>query len=120
MCKYGRDKVKYWQWISGRQGSGYMIFYMWNFLFDCLIIRYPRGSYITPHVDPVTKGQHHRINIELTTPHLGGEFSCKLKHVLVKFPRFVWFRPDIGTHSVSEVIGSERWVLSFGWIWPFN
>lgn len=118
MCKYDRGKVKYWRWTDGRQGSGYKILYLWNFIFDFVIIRYPVGSYINPHTDPVDKGRHHRINVQLKSPKEGGEFSCDIKHVVVKFPRFVWFRPDIGVHSVTEVKGSERWMFSIGWIWP--
>lgn len=114
---YGRGKIKYLRWIDGRQGDGYKILYLWNWLFDLVLIRYPVGSYVRCHRDPVKRGNHHRINIELTRPMNGGHFNCDLKWVRIKLPRFVWFRPDKGLHSVSLVKGSERWVFSIGWIW---
>lgn len=117
MDQYGRGKVNFWRWTDGRQGSGYKIFYMWQKLFDCLIIRYPVGSFIKPHIDPVAKHlNHHRINITIRKCKKGGEFHCDSAFVNLKLPRVVWFRPDIGAHSVAEIKEGERWVLSFGWV----
>jgi hypothetical protein len=127
--KYRRGKVKYWRWTAGRQGSGYKIFYMWNWLFDFLIIRYPTGSYIHWHNDPVpSPKKHHRINIVLWEAEEGGEFERIVAVDPMAWPdlkptrrfiktkqRFVHFRPDIEDHMVHKITKGERWVLSLGW-----
>lgn len=116
--QYGRGKVKYWRWTDGRQGSGYKIFYMWNWKFDFLFIRYPEGSYINWHNDPVPAPlKHHRINIVLREAE-GGMFEYKHvdSHVsVVTKARFVYFRPDVMFHKVWKIVKGERWVLSIGW-----
>lgn len=124
--QYGRGKIKYWRWNDGRQGSGYKIFYMWNWKFDFLIIRYPVGSYIHWHRDPVPEGlNHHRINVTFRHAKIGGWFiKSKNKFPLKPGGTADWlhykeyfhkFRPDIEWHSVSEIEHGERWVLSLGW-----
>jgi hypothetical protein len=114
---YGRGKIKYWRWVDGRQGSGYKIFYLWNWLFDLVLIRYKKGSYIRWHVDPVPEGlEHHRINVEVRNAN-GGKLYLKYKeHPHYKrWGRIVKFRPDIQMHKVSKILSGERWVLSLGW-----
>lgn len=120
--QYGRGHVKYWRWTDGRQGSGYKIFYMWNWLFDFLIIRYPTNSFIHWHNDPVPAPlKHHRINIVLWEAEKGGEFERQLdlhngQRTFQKTKqRFMRFRPDIEKHMVHRITKGERWVLSLGW-----
>lgn len=119
---YGRGKTKYWRWTDGRQGSGYKIFYMWNWLFDFLIIRYPTDSYIHWHVDPVPAPlKHHRVNIVLKEAKEGGDFEYnaideEIGGLIKTKQRFIRFRPDIEKHRVHKITKGERWVLSIGWI----
>jgi hypothetical protein len=104
------------KWEHGRQNTGYdklrLFIGKW---FDCYLLRYPPGSCIPPHTDPVTNYQHFRLNIVLIPAQEGGEFSYS-------DPIFAWgpvklFRSDRSTHSVSKVGGKRsRYVLSVGWI----
>jgi hypothetical protein len=107
------------RWRSGRQGSGYekmlILHSYWPVPFDCYLIRYPVGSSISPHIDPVPNGKHFRLNLILHSPNAGGEFTCDSP--LFETSRIKFFRPDICEHSVSTVEGSSRYVLSIGWIW---
>lgn len=118
---YDRGKVSYWRWTDGRQGSGYKILYLWNFLIDLVVIYFPQGSHIKPHTDPVSKGTHHRINLVLWKAKKGGRFTSA-GEIKPKFltQRFIYFRPDITTHAVSTIQEGQRWVLSIGWNWPWG
>jgi hypothetical protein len=48
------------RWQSGRQGSGYdkmlLLTAPWPVPFDSYLIRYPEGSSVPPHKDPVQQG----------------------------------------------------------------
>lgn len=105
------------KWEKGRQGSGYeklrLFAGTWPFPFDSYLIRYPEGSSIPPHQDPVQAKKHYRVNIILIAPKSGGEFMCD--NPIFETSRIKLFRPDISTHSVTEVVGGTRYVLSFGW-----
>lgn len=107
-----------WRWRSGRQGSGYdkmlLLTARWPLPFDCYLIRYPHGSAIPPHVDPVGKGRHYRLNLILKSPQAGGEFVCAAP--LFSSRRIKLFRPDLCEHSVTRVEGGSRYVLSIGWV----
>lgn len=106
------------RWQRGRQGSGYdkmlLLTAPWPIPFDSYLIRYPEGSEIPPHTDPVKSGRHYRMNVVLKSPRAGGEFVCKTpiyesKHVKI-------FRPDTCEHSVTRVEGGSRYVFSLGWV----
>src|SRR5688572_31222515 len=68
------------RWQKGRQGSGYdkmlLLTAPWPVPFDSYLIRYPDGSSVPPHTDPVQRGKHYRLNIILKAPKAGGEFVC--------------------------------------------
>jgi hypothetical protein len=68
------------RWQRGRQGTGYdkmlLLTARWPLPFDSYLLRYPEGSEIPPHTDPVTTGRHYRLNIVLKSPKSGGEFVC--------------------------------------------
>jgi len=68
------------RWQKGRQGTGYdkmlLLTLRWPLRFDSYLIRYPEGSEIPPHRDPVQQGRHYRLNIILKPPKSGGEFIC--------------------------------------------
>lgn len=107
------------RWQKGRQGTGYdkmlLATARWPLPFDCYLIRYPEGSAIPPHTDPVQAGRHYRLNIVLKSPRSGGEFVCA--NPIVATRRIKLFRPDACEHSVTEVVGGSRYVFSLGWVW---
>ncbi|MBL8521533.1 MAG: 2OG-Fe(II) oxygenase [Betaproteobacteria bacterium] len=106
------------RWQDGRQKSGYdkMLLFTspWPIPFDSYLIRYPDGSSIPPHKDPVSNGRHYRLNIILKSPKSGGEFVCASP--IFASRRVKFFRPDQCEHSVTRVEGGNRYVLSIGWV----
>ena len=106
------------RWQRGRQGSGYdkmlLITARWPLPFDSYLIRYPEGSAIPPHTDPVSTGRHYRLNIVLKASPRGGEFVCATP--IWQSRRIKFFRPDACEHSVTRVEGGSRYVLSVGWV----
>ena len=106
------------RWQRGRQGTGYdkmlLLTAPWPLPFDCYLIRYPDGSEIPPHTDPVAAGRHYRLNVILKAPRSGGEFVCAKP--LFATTRIKLFRPDACEHSVTRVVGGSRYVLSVGWV----
>jgi hypothetical protein len=107
------------KWVKGRQGSGYDKMLLstlpWPIPFDCYLLRFPEGSEIAPHKDPVTKGKHFRLNIILKKSLSGGQFLCE--NPILQTSRMNLFRPDISEHSVTKVVGGSRYVFSIGWLW---
>jgi hypothetical protein len=112
----------YWRtalrWQRGRQGTGYdkmlLLTARWPLPFDSYLIRYPDGSEIPPHTDPVAAGRHYRLNVILKSPQRGGEFVCATPIIATR--RIKLFRPDASDHSVTRVEGGSRYVLSIGWV----
>ncbi|KQW41994.1 MULTISPECIES: 2OG-Fe(II) oxygenase [unclassified Roseateles] len=106
------------RWQRGRQGSGYdkmlLLTAPWPLPFDSYLIRYPAGSAIPPHTDPVQAGRHYRLNIVLKRSPRGGEFVCATP--IWQSRRIKFFRPDACEHSVTRVEGGSRYVLSVGWV----
>jgi hypothetical protein len=106
------------RWQSGRQGIGYdkmlLLTARWPLRFDSYLIRYPDGSEIPPHTDPVKDGRHYRLNVILKSPKLGGEFVCAAPIFATK--RIKLFRPDACEHSVTRIAGGNRYVFSLGWV----
>ncbi len=107
------------RWQHGRQESGYdkmlLVTLKRPIPFDCYLIRYPIGSSITPHTDPVKYRRHFRLNIVIKRSPIGGEFLCD--NPLFTTTRIKFFRPDISKHSVTRVEGGSCYVLSVGWLW---
>jgi hypothetical protein len=106
------------RWQRGRQGTGYDKMLLatgsWPLRFDTYLIRYPEGSHVPPHTDPVQSGRHYRLNIVLKAPAQGGEFVCA--RPLFESSRVKFFRPDLCEHSVTPVQGGSRYLLSIGWV----
>ena len=106
------------RWQRGRQNSGYdkmLLFTLpWPLPFDSYLLRFPEGSEVPPHQDPVHKGRHYRLNIILKAPRSGGEFVCASP--IYESRRIKLFRPDACMHSVTRVKGGSRYVLSIGWV----
>ena len=107
-----------WRWQRGRQGTGYdkmlLLTGRWPVPFDSYLIRYPAGSAIPPHTDPVQAGRHYRLNLVLKASPRGGEFVCATP--IFETARIKLFRPDACEHSVTRVEGGSRYVLSIGWV----
>ena len=108
------------RWQRGRQDTGYdkMLLFTarWPLPFDSYLIRYPEGSEIPQHTDPVQSGRHYRLNVILKSPRFGGEFVCA--DPIFATRRIKLFRPDACAHSVTRVVGGSRYVLSVGWVRP--
>jgi len=106
------------RWQRGRQGTGYdkmlLATARWPLPFDSYLIRYPEGSEIPPHTDPVQAGRHYRLNIVLKSPRSGGDFVCATP--IFETRRIKLFRPDACEHSVTRVVGGSRYVFSLGWV----
>lgn len=114
--------LKFFHWQNGRAEGGYEIFpIIYNaisnrFGFDMFLLRYSSGARIQSHRDELhsfySGARHFRLNIKLWHTGSGGEFICE--NILFRLGPIVLFRPDINTHSVTEVEGS-RYLLSIGW-----
>ncbi len=114
-----RDYLRNWlRWQRGRQGTGYdKLLLLANPLFipfDLYLLRFPSGTEIPPHRDPVTDKRHFRLNIILKKPIAGGEFVCENPIFATK--RIKLFRSDTSVHAVTRVQGGSRYVLSLGWV----
>ncbi len=113
---------QYWRrwlrWEKGRQNTGYdkLLLAANPFLipFDCYLLRFPDGTEIPPHRDPVTGGRHYRLNIVVKRSRSGGEFVCS--DPIFETRRIKLFRSDVSTHSVTKVQGGSRYVISLGWV----
>ena len=104
------------KWEQGRHNSGspkIEVILSPKYLFACYILKYPKGSEIPEHTDPVPKGyEHHRLNIVLWKG-TGGQLKIDGKPVN---KRIIKFRPDLSPHEVSKVTKGIRYVLSIGWL----
>lgn len=101
-------------WTKGRQNdSGYFkkLLFKTSFM-DCYLLKFEEGSFIQPHIDPVSDKEHHRLNIILKKAKDGGEFVCD--NIVIN-KRFIYFRPDMSEHSVKRVNKGKRYVFSIGW-----
>ncbi len=105
------------KWEGGRQQTGYMKKCLINskrFKFDVYLLKYPEGSYIPPHIDSaiIPFHEHHRVNIVLKKPELGGQFFLDGE---LQDGRFHKFRPDQVEHEVTTIHRGTRYVISIGW-----
>lgn len=100
-------------WVEGRQGTGYLRkALIFGSFFDLQLLKFPEGSYIPEHSDPVIHHRHYRINLILKNA-IGGDFKCE--NTIFKINKFLYFfRPDLEKHSVSMIEKGTRYVLSFG------
>ncbi len=115
-AKEEKPAKRYFTWQSGRQGTGYgkMLLAEWSnriLPFDAYLLKYPQGSEIPTHTDPVPKRRHVRINIVVKKPRKGGMFSCT--DSIFASGRFNVFYSD-RPHQVSRIEEGSRLVLSIG------
>lgn len=105
------------RWRKGRQESGYdkllIATLPWPIAFDCYLLRFPTGSVIKPHTDPVQERHHYRFNWVIKKAKQGGEFICE--QTIFRSKRYFLFRPDQVEHSVTPITKGTRYVLSIGW-----
>ncbi len=98
------------KWERGRQGTGYFkLDLARGRRWDLYLLRYPPGSRVPPHRDPVPGKEHWRANLLLW-----GEDTFEGRAIF-RLPRLVVFRPDITEHEVRAV-SRLRLVLSMGWV----
>lgn len=107
------------QWQNGRQNSGYfkrlLLTFNKPFHFDMYLLKFPEGSFIKEHIDPLKEGyKHFRLNIILKKPSSGGIFYTE-KSIFEK-NRIKFFRPDLYKHSVSKIIKGDRFIISIGFL----
>ena len=112
---------KNWKWEIGRQAlmlkakiPYFKLLVLSGRTFDIYLLKFPEGSRLVPHKDPVDGKRHYRVNVVLRPAEQGGIFLCN--GAWVNFPRFKFFRPDQLTHGVSKIEKGERLVLSIGWV----
>ena len=100
------------KWEQGRQGTGYrkLLLATNHKTWDLYLLDYPKDTYIKPHIDPVPSGKHYRLNIILC-----GSAKFNGQTIFSFGNRVHFFRPDIITHSIDNVI-RRRIVLSLGWV----
>lgn len=108
--------MKWLRWESGRQQSGYhklliLQAYWLVTPLDLYLLRYPPGSSIPQHNDPVPGYRHYRINIVLKKARSGGAF--KGERVLLDWKRLKVFRSDF-PHEVLPITQGTRYVLFIG------
>ena len=104
-------------WKEGRQGTGYLKLPLRKgSLYDIYLLKFPEGSNVPEHTDPVWGINHVRLNIILRHATKGGRFVCK--NTILNTNRMKLFRPDIEKHSVTTVEKGERFVLSLGFGLP--
>jgi hypothetical protein len=107
-----RDYWRKWlRWEKGRQGTGYdksLIFVSpFPVPFDCYLLRFPEGTEIPPHRDPVTTGRHYRLNVVIKRALSGGDFICA--DPMLDWRRLKFFRSDQSVRAIAgRVFGEPR------------
>jgi len=114
---------KLWRWESGRQGTGYdklLLATSERLKFDLYLLRFPRDCVVPRHRDPTVPGyEHHRVNITLKKPLIGGEIVVDGPSHRALGGRYMRFRPDLYLHwmtAVEYIWPANMYVLSFGWL----
>lgn len=106
------------KWVKGRLNGGYdkllITTLRWPIPFDLYLLRFPEGSEIKEHVDPVDGKRHYRLNIIIKKAKEGG--LATNREPIYENRRIKLFRPDISPHAVSKVLSGTRYVLSLGWV----
>lgn len=105
-------------WKPGRQGTGYLkLLLKQGSFYDMYLLKFPEGSEVPEHTDPIWGIQHLRLNLVLRHAKDGGKFQCQ--HTLLNTSRIKLFRPDEQKHSVTPIKKGSRLVLSIGFGFPF-
>lgn len=75
------------------------------------LVTYPQGHKVLHHHDPMGSGRYFKFNVVLKKARKGGEFSAD-KLIINLFNRVFLFRPDLYSHSVTQIEQGERTLLS--------
>lgn len=103
------------RWRPGRQGSGYFkMLLAQGSSWDCYLMRYPTGSHVPTHHDPVHGRRHFRLNVALRGTQDVVEL---LGPPIARGRRWLLFRPDVVSHRMTPV-ERPRLELSIGWTLP--
>lgn len=101
------------KWVKGRQGTKYeKLPLIQNKKFDLYLLRFPEGTHVPPHKDPIKNHKHYRLNITLVKPNIGGKFLGG--NPIINLSRLTFFRPDLYTHEMSVIQSGQCYMLSFG------
>lgn len=85
--------------------------------YDAWVLKYPTGSEIPVHTDPVELGlEHHRLNT-LVTEAEGGELYIEGQRVPLVAGDGYYFRPDLHPHYVTKITKGERIIFSVGYVY---
>lgn len=121
-------------WKPGRSSPfNYFKFQLASiWFFDCYILKFPKGSSIDWHTDPLpndvaVRKHHHRLNFFLKKPKEGGQILTKefmldgerrgASYLIFRHKtRLHYMRPDKTIHAVSEVKSGTGYILSIGWL----
>jgi hypothetical protein len=114
--------MKFFTWEPGRQDTGYQRLRVihWGFPnwlkkralgIDLYVLRYPAGSYLPVHTDPVPGYRHFRFNVVMKQSKSGGKFLCD--NTIFNTGRIKLFQSDL-PHSLTPIESGVRYVLSFG------
>jgi len=88
---------------------------------DSYFLRCGPGISIPPHTDPARPGfEHHRLNVVLSTDHVGGDVSVDGHRVEWQAGDALIFRPDLLQHEVSTVTSGQRLLWSVGCTIPVS
>jgi hypothetical protein len=113
-----REYSNWFNWEQGRKKTYYskLTIFANPFLipWHILILKFPEGSNIPEHKDPMKGRRHWRLNIIVKSAKEGGEFICENPIIQSRFLNF--FRSDINKHRVTKVVSGTRYVLSIGWM----
>jgi hypothetical protein len=113
-----KEYKTFFKWELGRKNTQYsrMTLICNPFLipWHVLILKFPEGSHIPSHKDPMKGRRHWRLNIIVKSAKEGGEFVCENSIIQSRFLNF--FRSDLYEHSVNKVNQGTRYVLSIGWM----
>lgn len=104
---------------KGRQDSNYFKKLLWRSSWSvgnyALILKYSTGSHNDWHKDPVSGGDHYRLNVVLNWWFDGGKIESK-DGVLFSMGPLTFFRSDKNENRVTEVEDGTRYVFSFGFV----
>lgn len=103
------------RWRPGRRNSGYSkMLLAGGRTWDCWLLRYPVGSEVPLHHDPIPGRRHYRLNITL----LGRADDVELLGTAIaRGHRWMLFRPDIVSHRLPT-LARPRLDISIGWTRP--
>ncbi len=76
------------------------------------LVTYREGHSVPAHIDNVETGQYYKLNVVIVKPKEGGVFQTD-GLIFSVMNRIFLFRPDLYSHSVTQIQHGKRVVLSF-------